>query len=364
MLRNALDNLRKMDWVLGAAVFSLFCLGMAAIYSASLTQAQADFNDFNKQLVFGVVGFSAMFIFALGNYAGLRVYSRPIFAVVVLLLIIVLFAGSTVRGTKGWFSLGGIGMQPVELAKIALIIVLAKFFSNRFQQFFVSKHIIVSFFFCLILAGLVLLQPDLGSALILFGCWFILLLLTGIKKRHVVLLLIVFLLVASIGWTFFLKDYQKDRILVFLNPESDPLGRGYNVSQSIIAIGSGRLWGRGLGFGSQSQLKFIPEAQTDFIFAVIAEELGLVGVVLVLGFWGVIFYRLLRIAKQAQNDFGLFLILGIMSVFFLHLVVNIGMNMGIMPVMGISLPFVSYGGSFLVASMMMIGIAESVAVRR
>ena len=169
---------------------------------------------------------------------------------------------------------------------------------------------------------------------------------------------------SMLSWVLFLEDYQKERIMVFINPQLDPLGGGYNVSQSIIGIGSGRLWGRGLGFGSQSQLRFIPEAQTDFIFAVIAEELGLFGVSLVLGLCGLIFYRLIKIAKQARNDFGLFIVLGVMVIFFLHIMVNVGMNMGIMPVMGISLPFLSYGGSFLIACLIMVGLAESVAVHR
>ncbi|MEK7159659.1 MAG: rod shape-determining protein RodA [Patescibacteria group bacterium] len=363
MLRVAVENLRKFDWILFLSVFLLFCFGLAAIYSVSLGSGNPDFNDFKKQVVFGVIGFLILFILGLGNYTALRVYNRTIFASVLALLVFVLLFGATVRGTKGWFLLGGLGFQPVELAKVALIILLAKFFSNRLQRFQVSKHIIVSLALCVSLALPVLLQPDLGSAMILFGIWFILLTLTGIKLRFFLLLFLIFVIIATASWGFILKDYQKERILVFLNPQNDPLGGGYNVSQSIIAIGSGKFFGRGLGFGSQSQLKFIPETKTDFIFAVIAEELGLFGVLIVLGLWGLIFYRLMRIAKRARDDFGLFLVLGVMSLFILHLIVNIGMNMGVTPVMGISLPFLSYGGSFLVVSLALIGVAESVNVR-
>jgi len=358
-----MENLRKFDWILFLAVFLLFCFGLAAIYSVSLGSGSPDFNDFKKQIVFGVIGLAILFIFGLANYTAWRVYSRIIFSLVFILLMFVLLFGATVHGTKGWFLIYGLGFQPVELAKVALIILLAKFFSNRLQRFQVGKHIIVSLALCLLLALPVLFQPDLGSAMILFGIWFVLLALTGIKFKFFLLLFLIFVIIAVASWGFILKDYQKDRIMVFLNPQNDPLGGGYNVSQSIIAIGSGKFFGRGLGFGSQSQLKFIPETKTDFIFAVIAEELGFLGVFIILGLWGLIFYRLMRIAKRARDDFGLFLVLGIMSLFLLHLVINIGMNMGVTPVMGISLPFLSYGGSFLVVSLSLIGIAESVAVR-
>lgn len=358
-----MENLRKFDWILFLSVFLLFCFGLAAIYSVSLGSGSPDFSDFKKQIVFGIIGLLAMLIIGLGNYAAFRVYSRIIFSSAFILLLVVLVFGSTVHGMRGWFLFAGLGFQPVELAKVSLIILLAKFFSNRLQQFRVSKHVIVSLGLTFLLAAPVLLQPDLGSAMILFGLWFILLLLTGVKFRFFLLLLLIFGLISGLSWGFILKDYQKERIMVFVNPESDPLGAGYNVSQSIIAIGSGQLFGRGLGFGSQSQLKFIPEAKTDFIFAVIAEELGLFGVLIILGLWAIVFHRLFRIAKRAKNDFGLFLVLGVMTLFILHLVVNIGMNMGVVPVMGISLPLLSYGGSFLVVTFLLFGVAESVKVR-
>jgi len=364
MLKNAFSNLRKFDWILIIAVFSLFCLGLAAIYSVDLSQETEEFTNFKKQIIFGVIGFLAMFGLGLSNYSGLRVYSRTIYIVTIISLVAVLFLGSTIRGTTGWFSFFGLGIQPVEFAKIALIIMLAKFFSNRLQQFRVSKHIIVSLFTTISFVFFIMLQPDFGSALILLGIWFLLLLLTGIDKKYILILVLVSVVLSGFCWEFFLVDYQKDRILTFLSPTSDPLGRGYNVMQAIIGIGSGNLFGRGLGFGSQSQLRFVPESQTDFVYAVIAEELGLFGVLLLLGFWGIVFFRLITIARRAKDDFGMFLVLGITCLFFLHIFINIGMNMGIMPVTGISLPFLSYGGSFLVICMALIGIAQSVAVKK
>ncbi|MBI5076867.1 rod shape-determining protein RodA [Candidatus Falkowbacteria bacterium] len=362
MLERATEKLRRFDWPLLIAVFLLFCLGLAAIYSVNLSQSGANFTDFNKQIIFGGIGFIILIVCGLINYSSWRVYSRTLLVAMFLILLLVLFFGSAIRGTKGWFLFGGFGFQPAELAKVVLIIALAKFFCNRFQRFQVAKHILVSVFFCLVLALPIMLQPDFGSAMILFGIWFTLLILTRLKKKYLILLLLIFVVIAAVGWNFALKDYQRERVLVFLNPTHDPFGSGYNVTQSVIAVGSGGWFGRGLGFGSQSQLKFIPEAQTDFIFAVIAEELGLLGVTIVLGLWAIVFWRLFQIAKKARDDFGLFLVLGASTLFFLHAFINIGMNLGIMPVMGISAPFLSYGGSFLIVSMAFIGFTESVAV--
>ncbi len=362
MLKNAFYNLRRLDWLLVLAVFGLFCLGLAAIYSIDLSKDQSD--NFEKQVIFGVVGLLFMFILASINYSGWLITGRLIYVLTWLLLIAVLFLGSTIRGTRGWFNFLGLGIQPAELAKVVLIIMLAHFFSNRLQQFRVGKHIVFSFLVTLLYVVPVMWQPDFGSAAIMLGIWFILLILTGIPKGYIIVLVSVIIFVMCLSWFFFLADYQKERIETFLDPTSDPLGSGYNVSQSIIGIGSGYIWGRGLGFGSQSQLKFIPESQTDFVFAVIAEELGLFGVILVLGLFAIVFYRLIAIARRAHDDFGLFLVLGIVIVLFLHVFINIGMNMGVMPVTGISLPFLSYGGSFLLICLAMVGLAQSVAVRR
>jgi len=364
MFKNFFEKLRKLDWMLVVSALVLLSLGLAAIYSVSLSQEDPDFSNFKKQITFAVIGFVIFFIVSFTNYSIYRVYGKLMYLSTAILLILVLFTGSIVRGTKGWFSLFGLNFQPVELAKIVLIIMLARFFSNRLARFKISKHIIVSLAITVSFVFLVMLQPDLGSSLVLFGTWFLLIIMTGIPKKYLIVMLVLFVLVSVVAWQFFLVDYQQQRILVFLDPSLDPLGSGYNVTQSMIAIGSGQFFGRGLGFGSQSQLKFIPESQTDFVFAVIAEELGFLGVLLVLGFWSLIFYRLILIAKKAPDDFGMFLVLGVICVLFIHIFVNIGMNMGIMPVTGISLPFLSYGGSFLIITLVLIGIAESVAVRR
>jgi len=351
---------RHYDYVLLASVLLLAVIGLAALYSISLGYDPVDFTNFRKQLIYFGFGLLIAFIASLLNYSAFRVYSRYFYWGAAILLVLVAIFGTTLRGTRGWFSLFGFYFQPVELAKVALLFFLAKFFSNRYQFFNEWRHVIVSLFGTLILAFFVLMQPDTGSAAVLLGLWFILLMVTGVRWRYLGVIMLTAIVLVSILWFGMFADYQKARIMTFLNPAIDPLGSGYNVTQAKIAVGSGGVFGRGLGFGSQSQLKFIPESQTDFIFAVIAEELGLLGVALVLGLWVLIFYRLARAAKRARDDFGQFVLLGILIIFFIHIFVNIGMNIGLLPVTGISLPFLSYGGSFVLVSMFFIGVAESV----
>ena len=212
----------------------------------------------------------------------------------------------------------------------------------------------------LLLCGLILLQPDLGSAAVIGALWFGMLILSGVKKRYVAGLLLALLLGAVLAWVFVFQQYQKDRVLNFLYPEKDPLRSGYNVSQSIIAIGAGQLSGRGLGFGSQSQLHFLPEAQTDFIISVIGEELGFVGMSLVLVLYSALLWRLLVLARRSEDDFSAFLLFGTSFLFFIQIVVNIGGASGVLPVTGVTLPFLSYGGSSLIMNCALIGMAESI----
>jgi len=219
-------------------------------------------------------------------------------------------------------------------------------------------------FLTLVPVILVLLQPDFGSASILVGIWAFFLLYAGIPWRYVIVLALAGGIAFLIGWNFFFAEYQRSRVLTFLDPGSDPLGEGYNVTQAIIAVGSGQWLGSGLGFGTQSQLKFLPESQTDFIFAVVAEELGFLGTALLLGAFIFVFSRLFRLAHKATDDFTCYLILGISSLLFLQFFVNVGMNLGLFPVTGIGLPFVSYGGSSLVVMLMLFAIVQSVATRQ
>ena len=297
------------------------------------------------------------------NYKILKTYSYWFYLFALGLLFAVLFVGETIRGTKGWFALPGFQFQPVELTKIFLILVLARFFAyrayeiKRFQTIILSSVLFAPSFL------LVMFQPDLGSAIVLFMIWLGMVLVSGIKKKHLAIIGVILLVVFILAWFFGFKDYQKARIATFLNPASDSLGIGYNVIQSTIAIGSGQIFGRGISLGSQSQLNFLPEAHTDFIFSSLAEALGFLGASLVLFLYGFLFFRVVRKIKSIKGDFAVFLVVGILIYFISQIVLNIAMNMSIAPVVGLPLPLLSYGGSSLVVSMIMLGIISQVLIR-
>ncbi len=352
-----------MDWVLFFTVLLLLSFGLAEIYSVALGQDSLNLISFKKQMLFIGIGISLFFFFTFFDYHNLRSFSSYIYVGGTILLLGVLFFGVEIRGTRGWFSLGTFNIQPVEFIKVVLILFLAKYFSSAAIKINPLKHLIISGLGTFLLAGLVLAQPDFGSALLLFSLWGAVVLVAGFKKRYFLIIIgIVFVVFAS-GWFFLFADYQKQRISTFLNPSFDPLNQGYNVTQAIIAVGSGGIMGRGIGFGSQSQLKFLPESQTDFIFAVISEELGFLGVSLVLLLFTIFFFRSLFLLKKINNDFGIFFILGVVVLIFIEMFINIGMNIGILPVVGISLPFISYGGSAIISTLIMAGIMQNIIIK-
>ncbi|MFA6533869.1 MAG: rod shape-determining protein RodA [Patescibacteria group bacterium] len=349
--------------MLALSAFLLVCFGLVAIYSVTLSGEGANWDLLTRQLVAVALGLGLFFGLAFFDYQLLQSYARWLYGFGLLILTAVLIFGSSLRGTKGWFVIGGWSFQPVEVVKIVVIIFLAYYFSRQSRPLNQLKYFIISGLGVLAAFALTILQPDFGSGLILFFLWLGVVLVIGPRWWHLALLLVAGLAVFLLAWNFAFAPYQKDRIRTFLDPAADPLGAGYNVSQSMIAIGAGGWTGQGLSLGSQSQLRFLPEAQTDFVFAVIAEELGLLGVLLLLGLWSLIFWRLFVIARRCHDDFSLFLILGIILLFLIHLLMNIGMNLGLAPVTGITLPLVSYGGSSLIFMLGAIGIAESVRLR-
>jgi len=363
MFSRLLLYLKNFDWVLFASVFLLACFGLAEIYSVSLGKGGADLLNFKKQIFFIILGVFLLFLFAFLDYHSLRNYSPYLYILGAGLLILVLIFGRTIRGTRGWFYFGNFSFQPVEFVKIVLLLFLARFFSNMSRQIRPLKHLILSGLGVLFFIILVLAQPDFGSALILLALWLIFLLIAGFNKKYFLIIGLILAISLSSLWIFSFQDYQKQRIITFLNPAFNPLDQGYNVSQAIIAVGAGRLTGRGIGFGSQSQLKFLPEAQNDFIFAVVAEELGFLGISLIILFFAVLFSRCLLNLKKINNDFGVFFVLGVLGLLFIQMFINIGMNIGLLPVVGISLPFLSYGGSAIISSFILIGILESIIIR-
>jgi len=352
-------RLKNIDYLLFFTIIIILALSLSVLYSLQFNTEVSNLV-FRKQVVFSIIGILLFFIFSKINYKVYFTYSKFIYIIGIISLLLVLFLGTEVKGTTGWVNIGSIGIQPVEFVKIALIIYLAKFFSENGDKFKLFRYILISGLMVLSYVILVILQPDLGSALVLLGIWTIMLLFTGIQKKHFIYLFSSAVVIITYSWFFIFKTYQKDRILTFFDPTSDPLGSGYNVTQSIIAVGSGQLFGRGLALGSQSSLKFLPEPGTDFIFSVIAEDLGIFGVVLLLSLFTFLFHRLFSIMKKTEDNFASYFILGILSMLIVQVFVNIGMNMGISPVTGIPLPLVSAGGSSLIAIMIGLGIVGNI----
>lgn len=357
-----LGKILKFDWILIVATLLLLSVGLLALYSISVTEKPADgMTFFGRQMVAFVIGFVIMVVFSLLDYHYFKSHSKIIYFLMLILLLAVLLMGSLVRGTTGWISIGFINFQPVELAKILLILSLASFITKSKAMLSELSRIIASFGIAGTAIFLVLRQPDFGSALVLVSILVTMLLLSGIEWKYLASLFFLGILSIIITW-FLLADYQKNRIINFVNPENDPKGSGYNVIQSMIAVGSGGMSGKGLGHGSQSQLNFLPENHTDFIFAVIAEEFGVFGVGVVMLLMCVIFYRIKKIAEISMDNFGYLIVAGSMAMFFTQVVVNIGMNIGVMPVTGIPLIFLSYGGSSLISSFIVIGIINNIFI--
>lgn len=345
------------------AVFLLLTFGLSALWSVSFQGAIFNSGNLVRQSGSIFLGLIMMFFLAFYDYRVFNSWSTRLYLVMNALLLLVIIFGATVRGHTGWLGVGAYRFQPVEIAKVILIIFLASFFSKKKNQFSIVVRIIISTILLLLPLVLVLKQPDIGSAVLLVGIWGVMLIFSGVSKKNLAVLALIGLLVSCSTW-FFLKNYQKERIINFISPNNDPRGSGYNVLQSIVAVGSGGLWGKGLGHGSQSQLNFLPEKNTDFIFAVIAEELGFFGSLILLVIFGLLFYRLKETARLARDNFGYLLAIGIMAMIFLQLLVNIGMNIGIIPVTGVPLPMLSYGGSSIISLLASLGIVQSVFMRR
>lgn len=365
MFRKYLALLKKFDWVLLISSLILVFFSLAAIYSVTETQDNPNFLNFQKQAIFFITGIIIAVIFGLLDYRYFKTYGFVIYIIGFIILTSVLILGVRVRGTKGWFSLFfDQTFQPVELAKIILIIMLARVFSDWRANLQSFKKIVISAGIAGVFIVLVLLQPDFGSALILLVIFLGMLFFTKIKKSYLLTILVVILILATLSWFFILKDYQKERVLTFINPHRDPWGAGYNITQSIISVGSGQLFGRGLGLGSQSRLNFLPSQETDFIFAVIAEQLGFLGSCLIIILFVILFYRMIKIATLANDDFAVYLSVGLIILLLSQAILNIGMNLGLMPIAGVPLPYLSYGGSSLLVSLLAIGLFESIYIRR
>jgi rod shape determining protein RodA len=264
--------------------------------------------------------------------------------------------GVNVHGSESWFRIGGISFQPSDLAKLVLLLILSKYFSRRHIEIANFKHIIVSGLYAFVFFALIFFQPDFGSAMTIFFIWLGMVLISGISKKHLFFVFVSGLAVFAFLWAFVFVDYQKQRIATFVNPMADVRGAGYNAFQSVIAIGSGDLLGKGVGYGTQSRLNFLPEYETDFIFAAFAEEWGFVGVTMLIGLYIFALWRIIKNAMVGATNFEIFFGLGVAIYFLCHMTINIGMNLGLLPIAGITLPFMSYGGSHLIVEFFAVGI--------
>jgi len=364
-MKSLFSHFKKLDWSLIAIVFLLVSIGLVSIYSSSF--GRDNFLNFKKQIIFILAGFLLMLLMSFFDWRALRTDAYSILALYFLciaLLVGIFFFAPEIRGVKGWYKIGAIVFDPIEPTKIILIILLAKYFSMRHIEIYRVIHILISGLYVLIPSILIFFQPDLGSVLVLISLWMGILLISGIKLRHFFVLILCGLLVLALSWSTVLKDYQKERLLSFIKPQlSDPLKIGWNQRQAKIAIGSGGLLGQGINNGSQTQHGFLPEPQTDFIFSAIAEETGLVGVGVLLSLLFILIWQIFRIAIRTDSNFSRLFASGLSVLILSQSFIHIGMNLGILPIIGISLPLVSYGGSGLLAIFVALGILQGIYIQ-
>jgi rod shape determining protein RodA len=279
-----------------------------------------------------------------------------LYASVVVLMMLVLSFGALVKGAQNRFNLGLLSLQPSDPAKLILVVLLSKYFARRHIEIARFRHIILSGAYAFVLFLLAFFQPDLGSGIIITSIWLGMVLVAGISWKHLTALFLTAMVVFTGLWMYGLHPYQKQRILTFVHPLTDIHGTGYNAYQSTVAVGSGQIFGKGIGYGTQSKLRFLPEYQTDFIFAAFAEEWGFVGVVIALGLFSILIIRILMIAAHGADNFDTLVAAGVAIYFIAQSIVHIGMNMGLLPITGTTMPFMSYGGSHLLTEFAALGV--------
>lgn len=337
------------SWPIILSIGVLLSIGILVIFSSSKELA-------TQQAFFAIFGLTLFFLIASWDIKILQGASHWLYWLIIFLLIFVVILGYETRGSIRWIPLGLFNIQPSEFAKPVLILFLAKFWATQIPNW---KNIFFSLAWYVLPAFLIFEQPDLGTFLTISMIWVGLIFVSRVSIKKIVLIIIILAVSTPMFW-FNLHDYQKQRVFSFLSPQSDPLGSGYNIIQSTISVGSGGILGRGLGRGTQSRLQFLPEFRTDFIFASIAEEFGFVGSILIISAYLVIFLYSIRASMHCADRFGYLVIYGVITMLFFQTVVNIGMNMGVFPITGITLPLVSYGGSSVVSTLICLGFVVSV----
>ncbi|WP_352417985.1 rod shape-determining protein RodA [Proteiniborus sp.] len=352
---------KRFDFTLLLIVILLGLFGLLILSSA--TAGEGSISYLKTQGIAFALGLFSIIVIVFINYETFGKFYMPIYIFSNLLLVAVLVLGSTAKGAQSWIRIGSFGFQPSEFVKIGVIISVAKFIEKNHEKINQPFTLIKILIFAFIPVVLILLQPDFGTAIVFVFFIVIMLFVAGLNWRYIIYAFIASIISLPILW-FSLDNYQKNRIFDFLDPTRDAMGSGYQVIQSKIAIGSGQVLGMGLYNGNQTQFGFLPEKHTDFIFSVIGEELGLVGGLVLIILYAILIYRLIKIAKNSKDIFGSVMVIGISAMMVFHILENVGMTMGLMPVTGIPLPFISYGGTFLLSNMICIGLALSVGMKR
>ena len=347
----------KIDWTLFFAVLPLLGAGLI-----TMTSFVGDSNMFfDKQLLWIIISIVIFFSVSCVDIGFLKRTGVLVwlFGLVCTVLILLLILGSVTQGATSWIHLSGFSLQPSDPAKILLILILAKYFSRRHIEIANIRHIIVSALYALILFLLIFLQGDFGSAVIILFIWLGMIMVSGVSKKHLLLVFVLGTVAFGGMWGFLFEDYQRDRIMTFIHPLADIQGAGYHAYQSTIAVGSGQLFGKGVGYGTQSRLKFLPEYETDFVFAAFAEEWGFVGVTILFMLFLLVIWRILINALYGASNFEILFAMGLAILFMSHFIMHVGMNIGLLPVTGLTIPFLSYGGSHLLTEFFGLGILMS-----
>jgi rod shape determining protein RodA len=357
------------DWILFLLTLALLGLGLLMVASATASASRAgvalrDLPIF-RQSINAVIALAALVVTSLISYRFWGLWQWALYGAMLAGLLAVLVAGRILFGAQSWFEMGSRGLQPSELAKIILIIVLARYFADHEAQVRKGTGIIISLLITVPFLALIFAQPDMGTAAVLAAIWLGMLFVAGLQPKHLPLFLLAAIILTPLLWNLMQQwPHMQERILTFLQPNSDLSGKGYNVDQALISIGSGGLWGKGLGQGSQSQLGFLIVRHTDFVFSVLAEELGFVGSMLLLVLLASLLLRIIRIGGRADDSYGRLVASGVAIMILVQVGINIGFNVGLVPVTGLPLPLISYGGSSLIATLIGLGLVQSIAIYR
>jgi rod shape determining protein RodA len=358
------DELKKFNWNLITLMFVIFGIGIVNLLSATGVEDKS-LGLYKTQLLWFGLGMGLMALILLFHYSVFSRIAYLIYFANLLLLVAVLVAGKSTLGAKRWIGFGSLRIQPSEFMKLSLVIGLAKYFENdRTVGGYGIKELLLPTLLVAIPAGLIMLQPDLGTALIILATFGTMMLFMKVEKKTLIGILACVAVIVPAAYQFALQPYQKQRIVSFIDPMSDPKGAGYNSIQSMIAVGSGQLTGKGWKKGTQSQLNFLPEHHTDFIFSGFSEEWGFFGGAVLVALYLVFMMNGLSIAYQSHDKFGVLLAIGIMTIFFWHIFINMGMVMGLLPIVGVPLPFMSYGGSSLITSIVGVAILTNIANKK